>query len=259
MHKNLDKFSILMKAIFLLKKHPVLFLPKLILAFLYGFGILLSTQLLHKMISFTSILPEEIVLDDLRNFFLLALFLLVLTVFSYFVDLFFSGLYPLLVNQAVKGKISFSKAFFELKPKLVKLFISGVIVFLFISIFSFVEALVLFFLNFSDFGTIVSFIVTFIFIFLLYFLFPIISSKKLGVVSSFRKTIFSSFKNKHIVFLFSLIPFSVSIIKFVLAFFADNTGLLVLFWVLVFLTGIVYTIHAVVNQLLYLNLNKRKE
>jgi uncharacterized membrane protein len=251
--------SILQEAFSLLLKHPALFLPKILIAVLYGFGILLSTELMKQMLSLYTLPKEQIAFSDLQNWFFLAIGLLLLTIISYFVDLFFSALYPIFVNHALKGKISFLKSINESKPKLVQVFVAGIILWLLITIFSVLETGVILFFNLSTLGFAISMLVTFAFVFVFYFLFPIIVSKKQGVLNNFKETFSSSFSNKKKVFLFSLIPFSVSLIKYGVAFFSDSTSGFILFWGLVLLTGIVYSVHAVVNQLLYLKLQKTKK
>jgi|GEM_PF-1669443 len=250
-HKILGSFSTLKEAIFLLIKHPVLFLPKLLLAIIYGFCTLLSISLVQQMVVLYTAAPGQVALTDLQSFFSSSILLLVLTVLSFFIDLFFSGFYPILINHALKGKISLSKSFSEFKPKIITLFISGIIIWVLITIVSLIEAFVLVNLNFSELSLIVSFIISFLFIFFFYFIFPIIDFKNKGIFANFMENFKQSLLNKKTVFFYSLIPFSVSIIKFVIAFFSSDPSVLVIFWILTFLTGIVYTVHVVVNQLIF--------
>jgi len=255
--KILDTFSTIKASIFLLIKNPKLFLPKLIVAVLYGVGILLSVNLVNRAVGFTQIPREQLVFDELQSFLVSALLLFVLTVLTYFVDLFFSGLYPFLVEQSKNGKVSFFKAFVQTKPKLYALFVSGILVWLLLMLVSFIEAGIILFFNLSWEGAVISFVITFAFIFLFYFLFPIIVFKKENLGEIFKKTFISSFSNKKTVFIYSLISFSVSIIKYSVAFYSSSPQMLVLFWGLVLLTAIVYSIHAVVNQLLYVSVSKK--
>jgi len=256
--KILDSFSTLKQAIFLLIKHPVLFLPKLLVAIIYGVSTLLSFSLLLQMVQLTYIPSDQIVFGDFQSFFVSALLLLALTVISFFIDLFFSGFYPILINHALKGKISFSKCFGEFKPKIIKLLISGILFWLLITVISIIESLVLLNFAFNELSLILSFIITFIILFFFYFFYPVIVLKQKGIWKTFKETFSASLSNKKTVLIYSIIPFSVSIIKFVLAYFSTDSSVLIIFWALVILTGLVYAVHVVVNQLLFLKTQKKK-
>ena len=122
-----DFLPILKESIGLLLKNPILFLPKILIALLYGLGALISVYLVQKLILLYGASQGSVDLSDLQNWLYLSIALIVLVVVSYFLDLFFSGLYPLLVNQAIKGKVSFRNAFLESKKGLVSLFVAGII------------------------------------------------------------------------------------------------------------------------------------
>lgn len=253
-----DIFSIVKKTFFVLKSNPILFVPKLVLALLYGLGILWSVTLAQKMYSLYSLPKEQIIVSDFTGWFFLSILLLLLVIVTYFIDLFFSGLYPILVNQAVHGKINFFTAISVAKNKISTLFFAGIILFGLIILSSVLESVLMFFFNLSWASLAVSFAFTFLIGFLFYFLFPILVFKNKGVFSSFRESIFGSLNSKKKVFIFSIIPFSVSVLKFALAFFTSNESVLIIFWFLVLLTGVVYTFHAVANQLLYEKINTKK-
>jgi uncharacterized membrane protein len=242
----------------LLLNHPVLFVPKIIVAILYGIGILSTVFLAQKLLSLSSLQSNQLPLSDLNNWLILSIGLIVLTIFTYFLDLFFSGLYPFLINQALKGRINFLTGIKEAKQKLISLFLAGIILWALIIISSLLESILLVFLKFSWAGILVSVVLAFVFLFFFYFLFPIIVFKKQGALKSIKETFFVSLKNKRKVFFYSLIPFSVSLVKMVLAFFVSFEGMIIVFWVLVLLTGIIYAVHAVVNQLLYLKISSKK-
>ncbi len=235
----------------LLLKNPILFVPKLIIAILYGFGTLLAIGLSKQLFSFQSFTSEQILSFDFGYFFSALALLFGLTILAYFVDLFFSGFYPVLVSLAEKKKLSFKEGFHLFKPKIVPIFISGIILWVIITIVSIIEAAIILYFNLSSTGFILSFIVTFIFIFIFYFLYPKIVFENSKLSSAFADSFFVSLKNKKLVFILSLIPFCVSVIKFVLAYFADSAFYMIIFWILVILTGLVYSVHCVVNQLAY--------
>jgi hypothetical protein len=247
---NQNNFFVLKYSLNLLLKNPVLFLPKIVLALLYGFGVLLSADLFLKMVS---IINDVSLISPVffQEFIFSSFVLLFFTLINYFLDLFFSGLYPVLVVQAMNGKVSFSQAFKKFKPRIGKVFVSGTILLFLVLVVSFVEAVFLFFFSFSGVGWVISLVISFLFIFLFYFLFPVVVFKKNGIFSSFMETLREAFSNKGKVFWFSFIPFAVSLIKFAMAFFQGNLLYLIVFWLLVLLTAFVYSLHVVVNQVLY--------
>ena len=249
------KNFVVLESIKLLFAHPVLFLPKLLLAVLYGFGTLLSVDLAKELIRLYAVSFDQVAFSNISSLLFGVIVLLFLTLVSFFLDLFFSGWYPVLVEHARKGRISVLAAFSEVKPKLFAIFASGLIVLALIFVVSVIEAGIILTFNANDFGILLSFVVSFVFIFLFYFLYPIIVRKNLGLAGYFRENFSSTFSNKKKVFIYSFIPFSVSIIKFGVAFFADSAQVMVLFWVLVLLTAFVYTIHSVASQLLYLKIS----
>ena len=93
---------ILSEAVHLLIKNPVLFIPKLLIAFFYGVGTLFAMGLARELYSFTSFTTEQMLSFDFSAFFSLALLLMGFTIFTFFLDLFLSGLYPIWVKLALK-------------------------------------------------------------------------------------------------------------------------------------------------------------
>ena len=177
--------------------------------------------------------------------------ILLLTSITFLIDLFLSGLYPILVNQALKKRVSWTSALFSLKKKLWQTLSSGAIAWAIAGTLSIMASIILLSLNMSKFSWIISFAISFAFIFFSYFLFPTIIFKEAKTIHTLKDTFFKSLKNKKTVFFYSFIPVSISIVKFILAFFVDTTAVLWLFWFIVIFTGIIYSIRAVANQLLY--------
>ena len=243
--------SLVADSIKLLLKNPSLFVPKLLIAILYGVGTIVAVDLVKQLRSFQSLSSEQILALDFNSFFTFAILLITFACLTFFIDLFFSGFYPILISLAEKKKLSFKKAFNLFKPKIGSVLFSGVVLWILVTIFSLIEVLVVLNFNLSDFGIILSFILAFLFIFAFYFLYPKIVFEDSKLSKNFVDSLFVSLKNKRLVFLLSLIPFSVSIIKFILAYFSDSLFSMILFWLLIILTGLVYSVHAVVNQLAY--------
>ncbi len=257
MNKLLDTYNALVFSFKLSLKHPFIFIPKLVIAVLYGYGLIVSVGLIQQMFVLMSD-PSKAALVDLSSLLGSAVVLLLLTLGTFFFDIIFSGIYPTLVEQAISGKINFAKAILPVKKKIGKIIFAGILSAALVGIASGILSFILISLNFDEFSWIVSLAVGFAFIFLLYFLFPTIIFGKKGVKESFKLTLFESFSNKRIVVLYSVIPFSVSVIKFVIAFFISVPGFLILFWILVVVTGFIYTLHAVSNQVIYSNIYLHK-
>jgi len=238
-------------ALNLLGAQPKLFVPKIIIAILYGVMTLISAYLVAEAILIQAnpaILQSA---DYVSYLMIFTLAFLVFSIFIYFLDVFFSGLYPILVKDAKKGKVSFLSAFSQLKGKYVKLFISGIVIFVLLAITSIIDSVFLIAFGFGVESVLVSFVLAFVLIFLLYFLFPIVAFEQKSVHGTIRETFYSAFRNKSVVLIFSVVPFSITAIKFAIAYFSTSVEMFLVFWILVLLTGIIYSIHAVVNQILY--------
>ncbi len=251
--------SLIIDSIKLLFKNPILFLPKILIAFLYGLGALLAVDLSKQLFLFQSLTSDQILNFDFTPFFISLFLLFGLAILTFFIDLFFSGFYPILVSLAEKNKLSFKEGFKLFKPKLFSVLISGVFLWLLITVISIIEAVVILYFNFSDIGVVLSFIITLIFVFVFYFLYPKIIFEDSKLTKIFIDSVLISLKNKKLVFILSLIPFLVSVIKFILAYFSDSTLYLIIFWLLVLLTGLIYSVHAVVNQLSYIKISNSKK
>ncbi|HPM86158.1 MAG TPA: hypothetical protein PLI99_03600 [archaeon] len=243
--------SILRESILLLLKNPFLFVPKLLIAFFYGVGTLVAVGLVKELFSFSSFSTEQMLSFDFTSFFSIAILLMLFTLFSFFFDLFFNGLYPILVRLALKKKLSFLDGVNLFKPKIFSVFLTGVFLWVLITLVSILESFLVIYYNLSKEGFVLSFLITFLFAFLFYFLYPKIVFENKEIQESFCSSVFDSFKNKKIVFLLSSIPFIVSVLKLILAYFSNDLVFLIIFWVIVILTGVIYSIHSVVNQIAY--------
>ena len=251
MLKNLDILNALSLSIKILFRNPLLLLPKLIVAILYGFGLLFSMSLAKKILPLLSFSLSSFSGINFSNIFFDAVLLVLISGVAFFLDIIFSGLYPVLVEQATVGKVSFEVAFSSIKKKLKLILFSGIFAWVIVGIVSAVLSFILLLLKLSAISWVISFGIAFAFIFIFYFLFPTVIFKDDTVNSSFRDTVKESFSNIKIVLLFSLIPFVVSVVKFVVAFYAVDSSSLIFYWVLVFVTAFVYSIHAIINQILF--------
>jgi len=261
MSKLLAAYNALVFSAKLSCRHPFLFIPKLIVALLYGYELMFSVGLIQKVYLLISSGAGLVGYSNFSPILSDAVLLLLITLATFFLDIIFSGIYPSMVEQAIKGKICFSKSIAPVRKKIWKIILAGILSAVFVGVASLIFSLALVSFNFDEFSWVVSLAVGFAFIFLLYFLFPTVVFGDKGVKDSFKLTLKESFSNKRVVFLYSIIPFFVSVVKFVIAFYIAVPGFLLLFWVLVLVTGFIYTLHAVSNQVLYsvIYLNKSKK
>lgn len=250
MPKNLDTFQTVAFSLRILFKNPFLFAPKLIVAFLYGICTLWAVSLLQRLnllvagspagaVGFSSVLFSD------------AGLLLVVSAAAFLLDILFSGLYPVLVEQSIYGKVSFRKAFSSVKKKFWLVFSSGIVAWVAVGAVSLIISGIFWLFGLSYIFWVASCVIGFGFIFFLYFLFPTAVFKDDTVDRSFSDTVKESISNSKLVFVFSLIPFIVSVAKLALAFFSSSEAYLFLFWLLVLLTGVVYSVHVVATQVLY--------
>lgn len=251
--------SLVFDSIKLLMKNPILVVPKLLIAFLYGITTLYVVGLSKELLSLQSLTTEQLLNIDFNYFFIAFCILLVLTVLTFFIDIIFMGFYPILISLAQKGKLSFKEAFKLFKPKLFSVLFTGLILWILVVVISIIEASVILYFNLSSIGFVLSFFVAFILIFVFYFVYPKVVFEGLKVKKTFFESFSVSLKNKKLVFVLSLIPFFVSILKFILAYFPESLLFLVLFWILVILTGLTYSVHITVNQLAYSKISNSKK
>jgi len=251
-------YSLVFDSIKLLSKNPSLVIPKLLIAILYGVGIILAVDLSKQLFLFQSFTSEQIFNYDFSYFFGSAVLMLLIAILTFFIDLFFLGFYPVLISLAEKNKFSFKRGFELFKPKMLSILYGGIILWVLFSVFALIIDLILLYFNLSTNSLILSLILIFAFAFLFYFFYPKLVFENVKLDKTFVNSFLISLKNKKLVFVLSLIPFLVSILKFALAYFSDFALSFALFWVLVILTGLIYSVHAVINQKAYEKLSKSK-
>ncbi|MEI7960983.1 MAG: hypothetical protein WCI04_01485 [archaeon] len=226
-------------------------MPKFVVAILYGFSVFWAIAAAAKIFPILSN-PSLISTIDFSSLIGTAVLVIIVSAVAFFLDIIFSGFYPVLVESALNGKkVSFKLAFLAVKKKLWLILYSGMLAWIIVGVASLLLSGVLIFFNLNEISWVISFAVAFSFIFFFYFLFPTIVYNDDSVKSSFRDAVCESFGHGKIVVLYSLIPFTVSVVKFVVAFFASNNSDILIYWVLVFLTAGIYSIHAVLTQILF--------
>jgi len=252
---EMDVFKVLRESFLLLLREPKLFLPKLLVSFLFGVGMLAIARLLMPFLSLGGLEAVKSVSSQLP--LLAALLAYTLIVFA--VDVFVNALYPVLVKQFNSGqKISFSKAAARARKKFVVVFPAVLVVELAMAIvFSIFSTPLLLSNNFSGFAVVfglfllTSFVVTILF----YVIYPIGVLREKNFVQALSASFKSGISNAKVFALPSLIPFIVSLANFALAFSNEPISFF-MFWVLRFLIAIVATYHMVVNPSVYLALRR---
>ncbi len=257
--KEESLFLILKKSFFLLKKEPKLFIPKIIIAILYGLAIIFEGQILLKLIELYPISVSTINIAKLSETFTLALILFIFSIFIYLIDTITTAIYPSLVSQ-FPSKISFKKAYFDSKKRFKPAVISSIIVLLITIILISIITIPIILLSYESIvlQMTISLTIGFVIVFLFYLLFPTIMLENKGIIKSIKSSIQSSFDNKKNIFSLSLIPLIISILKLWLAINFDNLFAIVLFILLVFLTGILHTYSTIATQTTYFSIKNKK-
>ena len=256
----MDIVELFRQSFSMLAREPKLFIPKIVVAFLYGFGMLatafISLESLPIILS-----PESFAPEQAFNLLSLSLMLFVYSIFLFAIDVLVNSMYPVLVKDfKQRNPISLPKA---LRFALSKFWIvfPAVIVVDFAVAIPFALLLSLVALS----GNIVAFFVvaalflaaSFLVIVLFYVVYPVsVLSEKNFVSALLKATSLGAGNLKHLS-MPSLIPFTLSVINFALAFLAANPAFLVAFIVLRFLIALVYTYHMVLNPNVYFELVRK--
>ncbi len=242
----------------LLAAQPKLFFPKLVVSGLFGVGMLLTAQIASYALDTANVSPES-----LFSLFSFSLFLLFFTFCVSVFDTIVNAMYPLMVKNHREGKkVSLTEAaWFALgKAKIVVPADIGVLL-----LFSVIALPIEYFLVFSlNAGNNIAFFASALllafFVFFMavsfYWLYPVATMEKVGVVGALKRAFFLSRKNSARVSIASVVPFCVSLANIGLAFLSGNAGFFFLFILMRFVTAVVYTYHLVLNPALYYALAK---
>jgi hypothetical protein len=240
----------------LLLKNPKLFLPKLAIALLYGIAMVWVALLLE---SIAPLLDAEITVESAQAISLqlpIAILLLFFLVFLLAVDILVNAMYPVMVRQHKIGKqVSFrsaiafaGKKFFVVFPAVLAIELSIALPFAVLSSLLFlagnIVALVFFFILFLA----AAFAINLFF----YVVYPVSVLKETDFLSALAGSGMVGKANARGFLLPALIPFSISLLNFALAFFVEEAAFLVAFVALRFLMALVSTYHLVLSPKIYL-------
>ncbi|MDD5162935.1 MAG: hypothetical protein PHD95_01880 [Candidatus ainarchaeum sp.] len=249
---------ILLESLVLLKSQPKLFLPKIIVAFLFGAALLLTAQLFLKGPLTQALSPNYNFCSELDcvTFIAETLLLLVFISIIIIIDIFTNAMYPAMVRDFFnKKKISFRSAFGSLKGKKIKIFLSIILIELLLWLPFVLLAEVLIFTNNKLF--LYLFIVVFLVIYLalatiFYFAYPVLVIGENFFLKMFSEAFRMSHGKGSKIIVFSFLPFFISILSFLLAFLARDPGFLLLFILVRFLMALLQTYHMVLNPSIFL-------
>jgi len=248
--------KILIDSFLLLKQQPKLFLPKILIAFLYGAAILALTAILSNMIAIgfgtSSFSLKQ--LEFARTQLLPLMLLLIYTLAVLVLDVIVNAMYPFLVESASKNQSLFlSSAFFSALKK-TPIFLPAV--FLVLAAFfitAFPLTVILSLVGKNPLLLLASgFLLSFIFTIAFYLLYPVSTLEKTSPLHALSRTLLLSKKNFSSVSKASLIQLAVTIVSYALAFAAANPAALALFILFRFLIAVLATYAMVLNPLIYL-------
>lgn len=256
--KKISVLGIFKDSFKLLLKEPKLFLPKTIIAILYGIAIYFQAQILLELTTILATGNPVNYIPRLNELLVIMVILLIYNIFIYVADIFATSLYPTMIKQLETGKVSLREAIKNSKKHFFTMFISSTIPLILLTIitlpFSFIVLL-----N-QEMSLIINifsvFVIGYVFVMLFYFLYPVVMIGKKNSLKSIKQTIQLSLLHKKKVFLLSSIPFFVTILKTITAFLAEDPAFLFIFIILVLLTGMVYTYHMVINPYFYLKIKE---
>lgn len=243
----------------ILLQNPKLFLPKLLIAAMFGIGMLLTADLYLRVAALGAVPPSAAVQAELMAALPVLLALLVYFLLTELIDVLINAMYPSMVSDHyAKRPISFTAA---LKASAKKFFVvvpavlATIAIFFIIAMpFSFLAALATrsgdAWLNaFAWLGMLV---VVFITAVSFYMLYPVSVLERRNFIGAIKQTFSISRKNLGDVSKASLIPFGVSLLNFALAFLASNPVFLLAFILLRVLVAVFYTYHMVLNPSIYI-------
>ncbi len=258
--------TVLAESFKLLLKKPKLFLPKILIAVVYGASMLLIAQLYLQLysIDITGIALKPISPETAMSILILMALNIILLVFAFLLDILINGMYPPMVDDYfAKRKISFTGA---IKKSFGRFHILLSVTLLDLAVFIAVMGPLAVLFNFallSNNYLIISVILliigalTFATIVIFYFLYPVAMLEKEGIISTILNSFKSSRRNLGTVSKAALIPFFFTIINFALAFLQENLGFLLLFVAMRLIVAAIATYHYVLNPVVYLEYEKK--
>ena len=236
----------------LLGKQPKLFLPKIIVAFLYGLIMIITASFVLAL--FPALNAKDYA--ALATLFFYDLLLLVFLFVVLCIDVFTNAMYPQMVKDFFDNKgISFSRAFSSVKGKFVKIFLSAILLEFLLAIpFSLISVVLILSKNFV---LLTVFVIIFLVLYLIiaslfYFVYPLLVLESVFFFKNFSASFSMTKKKLPKVFLASLLPFAISLVNFALAFVSQRWEFLLVFLLMRLLIAIMQTYNMVLNPSIFL-------
>ncbi|MBN2127763.1 MAG: hypothetical protein JW703_05265 [Candidatus Diapherotrites archaeon] len=246
-----DSFSLLMKK-------PLLFLPKLVIAFLYSIPMIFLPAITFASLDFSS--PKTSLLSELV-FWMIIIFCISL------LDILFNSMYSFISKDYLNKKnISLIQSFKKALNKFRTVFPSIILTDLIFIVIAFIVSIPLgFFIMLNSLELIILFsLIYFVIILILfiafYLIYPIASLESFTAINSLKQSVFLAKKNFKKISVVSLFSFGLSFLSISLPFLIElliqsNSPIIlaVIAFVLVrFLTAIIATYYYVLNPVFYL-------
>ncbi|MFH1239636.1 MAG: hypothetical protein V1672_00290 [Candidatus Diapherotrites archaeon] len=247
----------------LLKKKPKLFLPKFLIAAVYGVMMLLTMDILVSLTEFiftenqsqAAVYAAEM-LPVVSTLFIFSLFVLLL-------DTFINSMYPKMVDDFYKKKkISFTdavKSAFSRSLIVIPSIFTALFIFMLVSM-PFILWMAFSLVSNDIVGIILSgillIIAELITTIMFYLIYPVSMLEKKGVFGTLGKSFSLSKSNFKDISKASIFQLLLSFVSFVLAAVADKPEFLFLFIVSRFLTALIATYIIVLNPVIYMEIQK---
>ncbi len=249
---------LLVGSLVMLKNHPKLFLPKMLLAALYGIAMLWVADLYLRVLPLATMQPSpEAAAEAAKLLGILALAMLYYA-FLEVADILINSMYPSMIAAYHAGRaISFARALrISLRrfPVMLPASVSATVIFLaaalpFIMLFQYAQlsgSALMFWVSAAA-----LLCVLFAAAVIFYLLYPIAVLEHRSFFGVLLRTARLSRKNFSDFSKASVFPFAVSLLNFLLAFLASAPAFLLAFILLRFLTAVVYTYHMVLSPAVY--------
>lgn len=261
------KFLDFLKEAFIaLSKHPKLFVPKIIIAAIYGVSLILGAFIIK---GFLPLLEEALVhgvssqyTEAVNQAMPFLLFTMFWALFSLIADIFVNAMYPaLLLDFKDKKPISLSRGFSLARKRAPTVVPAALIIIFFLFAPFLVLSEIAFFISKPVFLFLIfiTLLVAFFFGFIFYYAYPVLVLEKVSIFEGLKKSVFLSRKNASLTIKATTIPFIISFFNLYLAFDIFNPVNFILFVTTRFLIAVASAYHMVLNPMLYFGARWKNE
>ena len=249
----------------LLKKKPKLFLPKFLIAAVYGIMMLLTMDIMVSLIEFAFMENRSQAAIYAAEMFPFVMTLFIFSLFALLFDTFINSMYPKMVDDFYrKKKISFKdavKSAFSRSLTVIPSIFVALLIFMLVSTpfilwmaFALVSNDIVGVILSALFLIIAELATTIIF----YLIYPVSMLEKKGIFGTLGKSFSLSKSNFKDISKASVLQLLFSLVSFILAAVADKPEFLFLFIVSRFLTALIATYIIVLNPVMYMEIKKSK-